>query len=145
MIAAVWPGGKGNVSYGANVGSNHTGKLADQEIRPGEGVFFGLGTSIKFPANYEEAMYTIIASGVTTLPQRVRFPFSLIMTVTEIISGLSPAINEILPAWILYESVYTYFRNENKFISRYTPSFFLDDAFSYFSNIFSNARKSNRL
>jgi hypothetical protein len=118
LIAALWPGGKGNVSYGANVGSNHTGKVADQEIRPGEGVFFGLGTNIKFPSNFEEAPYSLIASGVTTLPQRVRFPFSLIMSPTENISSLSSAINEILPAWILYESEYTYFRNENKFIAR---------------------------
>jgi len=41
LIASVWPGGKGNVGYGANVGSNHTGKAPDQELWPGEGVFFG--------------------------------------------------------------------------------------------------------
>jgi hypothetical protein len=87
-------------------------------ICSGEGVFFGLGTNIKFPACYEESPYSIIASGVTTLPQRVRFPFSLIMSPTESIKGLSIAINEIIPAWILYESEFTFFRNENKFISR---------------------------
>lgn len=37
LIAAMWPAGKGNVGYGANVGSNHTGKAPDQELRPGEG------------------------------------------------------------------------------------------------------------
>lgn len=37
LIAAMWPAGKGNVGYGANVGSNHTSKAPDQEIRPGEG------------------------------------------------------------------------------------------------------------
>jgi NDP-sugar pyrophosphorylase family protein len=31
LIAAMWPQGKGNIAYGANVGSNHTGKLPDQE------------------------------------------------------------------------------------------------------------------
>ena len=36
LIAAYWPEGKGNIAYGANVGSNHTGKAPDQEIRPGE-------------------------------------------------------------------------------------------------------------
>ena len=35
--SAMWPAGKGNVGYGANVGSNHTGKAPDQELRPGEG------------------------------------------------------------------------------------------------------------
>lgn len=33
----------GNVAYGAKVGSNHTGRAADQEAVLGEGVFFGLG------------------------------------------------------------------------------------------------------
>lgn len=101
LIAALWPEGKGNVGYGANVGSNHTSKAPDQEIRPGEGVFFGLGTSIKFPANYQSSPYTIIATGVCTLPQKVDFPFSLINTPGESITGLSPAINEISPGWVL--------------------------------------------
>ena len=30
LIASLWPEGKGNVGYGANVGSNHTGKANDQ-------------------------------------------------------------------------------------------------------------------
>lgn len=44
---------------------------ADQEIWPGEGVFFGLSTVIKFPANYSESPFSVIGSGVTCLPQRV--------------------------------------------------------------------------
>ncbi|MFP6667344.1 MAG: DUF4954 family protein, partial [Pirellulales bacterium] len=47
LIAVLWPEGKGNVGYGANVGSNHTSKAPDQECWPGEGAFFGLGTNIK--------------------------------------------------------------------------------------------------
>lgn len=35
LRVALWPEGRGNVAYGANVGSNHTGKLADQEAVPG--------------------------------------------------------------------------------------------------------------
>lgn len=46
---------------------------ADQEIWPGEGVFFGLSTVIKFPANYSESPFSVIGSGVTCLPQRVRW------------------------------------------------------------------------
>jgi hypothetical protein len=80
LIAALWPEGRGNIGYGANVGSNHTSRTADQEIHPGAGTFFGLGTSVKFPANFRDAPYSVIATGSTTLPQRVGFPFSLITT-----------------------------------------------------------------
>ena len=78
LIAALWPDGCGNLGYGANVGSNHTGRMPDQEIMPGQGMFFGLGVNVKFPANYRESPFTLIATGVTTMPQRVKFPFSLI-------------------------------------------------------------------
>jgi hypothetical protein len=30
LIATIWPSGRGNVSHGASVGSNHTGKAPDQ-------------------------------------------------------------------------------------------------------------------
>jgi hypothetical protein len=141
LIAALWPEGKGNVGYGANVGSNHTSKAPDQEIRPGEGVFFGLGTCIKFPANYQASPYSVIATGVCTLPQKVDFPFSLINTPGESVTGLSPAINEISPGWVLSDrcdavvvrwcccsclefscacSVYTVWRNQHKFEKRCT-------------------------
>lgn len=46
-------------------------RQADQEIWPGEGVFFGLSTVIKFPGNYSESPFSVIGSGVTCLPQRV--------------------------------------------------------------------------
>ena len=85
----------------SGVNSNHTSKAPDQEIRPGEGVFFGLGTCIKFPANYQKAAYSVIATGVCALPQKVEFPFALINTPGESITGLSPAINEISPGWLL--------------------------------------------
>ncbi|MBI3322433.1 MAG: DUF4954 family protein [Candidatus Omnitrophica bacterium] len=69
LIAAFWPEGKGNVGYGANVGSNHTAKAPDQEIWPGEGTFFGLGVNIKFPSDLTGSPYTIIASGVASHPR----------------------------------------------------------------------------
>lgn len=119
LIAAMWPEGRGNIGYGANVGSNHTSRSADQEIRPGEGTFFGLGTSIKFPANYDDAPYTVIATGTTTLPQRVAMPFSLITAALVDTGGLyTPGINQILPAWGLYANAYALFRNERKYASR---------------------------
>ncbi|MEI8176896.1 MAG: DUF4954 family protein, partial [Candidatus Omnitrophota bacterium] len=78
LIAAFWPEGKGNIGYGANVGSNHTSKAPDQELWPGEGIFFGLGVNIKFPSDFSKAPYTIIATAVNALPQKVTLPFSLI-------------------------------------------------------------------
>ncbi len=118
LIAAYWPEGKGNVGYGANVGSNHTGKAPDQEIWPGEGAFFGMGSSIKFPTDFSHAPYIIVASGIATLPQRVEMPFSLINQRAEIFEGISPAFNEILPGWVLSDNIYIVRRNERKFVTR---------------------------
>ena len=101
LIAALWPAGKGNIGYGANVGSNHTSKSPDQEILCGEGMFFGLGSNVKYPANFLGAPYTIIATAVNTLPQRVEFPFSLINSPRETVGGISPSFNEIFPGWVL--------------------------------------------
>ncbi len=117
LIAAIWPGGRGNVGYGANVGSNHTSRLPDQELLAGEGMFWGLGCSIKFPANYMNSPYSIVSTGVTTLPQKVDFPFSLINE-CDGTAGMSPAINELVPAWVLSENTYSIFRNENKYRKR---------------------------
>jgi len=118
LIAAFWPEGKGSVGYGANVGSNHTSKPLDQEIWPGEGLCFGPGSNIKFPANFTKAPYTIIASGVATLPQKVTFPFSLINTPASAYPGISPAYNEIMPGWVLSDNIFTIRRNEGKYQAR---------------------------
>ena len=118
LIAAFWPEGKGNVGYGANVGSNHTAKAPDQELWAGEGTFFGLGVNIKFPSNFTKAPYSIIATGVSALPQKVEFPFSLINTPAKLYEGISPAYNEIMPAWVLSDNIFTIRRNEGKYIKR---------------------------
>jgi hypothetical protein len=118
LIAALWPEGKGNISSGANVGSNHTGKAPDQEFWPGEGAFLGLGVSIKYPADFSRAPYTLVASGVSTLPQKVTFPFSLIRSPASHHEGVSPAYNEILPAWVLSDNLYAVRRNEAKYRAR---------------------------
>lgn len=122
LIASYWPAGRGNVGYGANVGSNHTGKAPDQELWPGEGVFFGLGSSIKFPSNFSEAPYTLIATGAVTLPQKVSLPFSLITTPAAKFEEFSPALNELQPAWILSDNLYMVLRNESKFKKRGSKS-----------------------
>lgn len=118
LIATMWPEGKGNVGYGANVGSNHTAKAPDQELWPGEGTFFGLGANIKFPSDFTKAPYTIIATAVTALPQRVEFPFSLIIQPDQLHDGVSPAYNEIIPGWVLSENIYAVRRNEGKYQKR---------------------------
>ena len=118
LIAAFWPEGKGNVGYGANVGSNHTSKAPDQEIWPGEGCFFGLGTNIKFPSDFTKAPYMIIASGVSALPQKVTFPFSLVNSPAATLAGVSPAYNEIMPGWVLSDNIFTIKRNEGKYKKR---------------------------
>ncbi len=118
LIAVLWPEGKGNVGYGANVGSNHTSKAPDQEFWPGEGAFLGLGVNIKYPADLSRAPYTIIASGVTTLPQKVTFPFSLINNPSASYPGVSPAYNEMIPAWLLTDNMFTLKRNEGKYKAR---------------------------
>jgi hypothetical protein len=118
LIAAIWPEGKGNVGYGANIGSNHTSKAPDQEIWCGEGTFFGLGVNIKFPCDFTHAPYSIIATAVNTLPQRVEFPFSLINSPAQSLPGISPAYNEIMPGWVLSDNIYTVKRNEGKYKKR---------------------------
>lgn len=118
LIAALWPEGRGNVAYGANVGSNHTSKAPDQEFRPGEGAFLGLGVSVKFPADFSQAPYTILACGVVILPQKLLFPFSLINVPSTAYPGISRAYNEIIPAWLLTDSLYTVKRTERKHQAR---------------------------
>ena len=101
LIAAFWPEGKGNIAHGANIGSNHPSRAPDQEIRPGEGLFIGLDTHIKFPSDFTQAPYTLLAAGVLGLPQRLEFPFSLVTVRYENIEGISPAFMEIRPGWVL--------------------------------------------
>ena len=118
LIAAYWPEGKGNVSSGANVGSNHPSRAPDQEIWPGEGTFFGLGVHIKFPTDFSRAPYSIIATGVTALPQKVSFPFSRIDVPRTYYEGIYPAYNEIIPGWVLSDNIYSVRRNEEKYKKR---------------------------
>jgi hypothetical protein len=118
LIAAYWPEGKGNVGYGANVGSNHTGKAPDQEIWCGEGTFFGLGVNIKMPTDFSHAPYSIIATAVNALGQKVEMPFSLINTPAARLERISPAYNEIMPGWVLSDNIFSIKRNEGKYIKR---------------------------
>jgi hypothetical protein len=118
LIGAVWPEGKGNIGYGCNCGSNHTGKAPDQEFWPGEGMFLGLGVNVKYPGCFTESPYTFVATGTTLPPQNVAFPFSLITNPSDLPEGLSGDMNEIIPGWVLRNNLFAIKRNERKFKSR---------------------------
>lgn len=118
LIAALWPEGCGNLGYGANVGSNHTGRMPDQEVMPGQGMFFGLGVNIKFPANYRESPFTLVATGVTAMPQRLKFPFSLLRPGDPQMTGVAPRLNEIVPGWNYACNAYALDRNAYKYSVR---------------------------
>ena len=105
LIGVLWPLGRGNVGYGANVGSNHTGRLPDQECLAGEGTFWGLSTVVKFPVALA-APYCILAAGSQLSPQRITMPFSLLIDGT------------IVPGWVLSKSPYTLARSATKFAQR---------------------------
>jgi len=126
LISALWPEGRGNVGYGANIGSNHTGRMPDQEIMPSLGQFFGLGCSIKFPANFSEAPFTIIATGAICEPQRLKFPFSLIKPS----QNDRACLNEIIPGWVYSKNAYGVFRSVYKWDKRSGVKNSLDLLFS---------------
>lgn len=112
LIAVLWPGGRGNVGYGANVGSNHTGRLPDQECTAGEGTFWGLSCVIKFPVDLSSAPYSVVAAGTNMAPQRCTMPFSLI------VGDNGRSGSRIIPGWVLRSSPYTIVRSEHKFATR---------------------------
>lgn len=113
VIATLWLGGRGNVAYGCNIGSNHTGRIPDQECCAGEGIFWGLSSVIKFPVDLTLAPYSIVAAGTTMVPQRCTMPFALIVNSPTGRSG-----TEIVPGWIVLYSPYTIVRSEQKFAQR---------------------------
>jgi len=118
LISTLWPTGRGNVGYGANVGSNHTSRAPDQEFWAGEGMFVGLGVNVKFPCDFSRSAYTVVACGVDLPPQKVTFPFSLIAPPKDPLPGFAPTVNQITPAWMLRENVYALKRCETKFQAR---------------------------
>jgi Domain of unknown function (DUF4954) len=117
VIATLWLCGRGNVGYGSNVGSNHTGRIPDQECCAGEGIFWGLSCAIKFPVDLTFAPYSIVAAGTTMVPQRCTMPFSLIMNSAPV-DRMDRGGTEIVPGWVLLYSPYTVVRSEQKFEQR---------------------------
>ncbi|NNM67485.1 MAG: DUF4954 family protein [Spirochaetales bacterium] len=117
LISCWWPQGRGNLGYGANVGSNHTSRAPDQEIRPGEGMFFGLDCAVKFPADFSESPYSLVATGVVTESQRMELPFSLLLEGSGN-QQPAPGLTRVIPGWVLAENFYMVWRNETKFQKR---------------------------
>jgi Domain of unknown function (DUF4954) len=111
LISIVWITGRGNVGYGANVGSNHTGRLPDQIITCAEGIFWGLSCIVTMPIDLSCSSYTLIAAGTHLNSGRCTMPFSLIVGNNN--NGIS-----IIPGWLLKSSPYTIERNENKYSTR---------------------------
>jgi hypothetical protein len=118
LISTLWPMGRGNVGYGSNIGSNHTGRIPDQECTVGEGIFWGLGSVIKFPVDLSRCCYSVVAAGVQLPPQSIGMPFSLIMSGNGNGGDGSDGMNEIVPGWLLHSSPYTILRSEEKFKKR---------------------------
>lgn len=118
LIATNWPAGRGNVGSGAQVGSNHTSRLPDQSLLAGEGIFFGLATAIKFPANYSESPYTVIATGLITGPQRICFPFSLLSLLDDIPADAPSGYNRLVPGWMFSHNLFAILRDEYKHAQR---------------------------
>mmetsp|Transcript_9193 Transcript_9193/g.17902 ORF Transcript_9193/g.17902 Transcript_9193/m.17902 type:complete len:437 (+) Transcript_9193:127-1437(+) len=118
LVGVLWPLGRGNVAYGANVGSNHTGRLPDQECTAGEGIFWGLSCIVKLPIDLSLAPYSMVAAGTTLTPQRITMPFSLIVESSSSSVGNSRSRNDIAPGWVLQHTPYTLVRNDKKYATR---------------------------
>lgn len=125
LISAIWPQGHGNIAYGAMVGSNHTSRRPDQIIMPGEGAFFGLGCRVQFPSSFAEAPFSLIATAVDLLPQRLEFPFSLISRPRLRPEGLAEGYNHLIPAWMIESNFSALLRNNSKFRDRGEPEYSL--------------------
>ncbi|MBY0522449.1 MAG: DUF4954 family protein [Gemmataceae bacterium] len=117
-IAVIWPEGRGNISHGVSAGCNHTSRAPDQECWLGEGTFLGLGVQLKYPLDLRGAPYSVVAAGTALPPQKLDIPFSLIHAPTERPPGVSAALNEIVPAWVLTDNLYLLKRAEAKLRAR---------------------------
>ncbi len=119
LIGAYWPSGRGNLGYGSNVGSNHTSRSPDQEVRPGEGTFFGLDCAVKFPFDLSESPYCVVATSTVVAPQAICMPFSLISNLPTNIE-ITGAQNLVVPGWMLRSNMYAILRAAIKFAKRDT-------------------------
>jgi hypothetical protein len=104
LVAALWPAGRGNVAYGATVGADQRSRLPDHEGHLGEGIFFGPGASVQYPADFSAAPYTVVAGGLTLPPQRLAFPFALVTAPPSRPPDAGTEAHEVVPAWMLADN-----------------------------------------
>jgi len=81
-------------------------------LRPAEGQFFGLSCLVKFPGNFEDAPWTLIASGTQVPPGRFSLPFSLIRDQAGEEKPLAS------PGWMWLHNAWALERAEAKLASR---------------------------
>jgi hypothetical protein len=112
LIASLWPEGRGNVGHGASLGSNHTGRRADQELRPGEGLFFGLCCQVQFPCDFSQGQWSLVGSGTKVPSGRWPFPFSLVR------SEAGQESPRVQPGWMWLQNAYALERAEVKLAAR---------------------------
>ncbi|KAL7551212.1 hypothetical protein ACHAWF_014406 [Thalassiosira exigua] len=148
LIGILWPLGRGNVGYGSNVGSNHTGRIPDQETSVGEGTL--LPSKLRRPKSKRAAARRarVPGGGDRTESRRrtlfwglgsvIKFPVDLTSSPYSIVAAgvqLPPqrvalpfslitdgpgGMNQITPGWLLQYSPYTVARSEVKFANRRT-------------------------
>lgn len=125
LISACWTMGRGNLGYGSMIGANHTGRSNDQECFPGEGCFYGLGSSVLYPFCMMQAPYSVISAGVSCSPQKISFPFSLVADPLAPYPPalgeqhpLSPSLSTLKPGWVLISNPYFLERSMAKYTRR---------------------------
>ena len=149
LIGILWPLGRGNVGYGSNVGSNHTGRIPDQETSVGEGTVSccfmcaKLRVMLSWTCVPQTHVLENVASNVPLLQFWglgcvIKFPVDLTSAPYSIIAAgvqLPPqritlpfslitdgpgGMNQLTPGWLLQYSPYTVARSEVKFANRRT-------------------------
>jgi len=121
LVSTAWAMGRGNIAYGGMVGANHTSRRDDQECFPGEGCFFGMGASVKFPFNCLASPYSVVAANTVCQAQKISFPFSLVGSPQHPYpagQNIAQTMSCLKPGWVLASNPYFIERSMNKFSRR---------------------------
>src|SRR5262249_34214469 len=118
LTPPLWPDAPATWGTAPTGGPITPPKHPDKGFCPAKGSSPARGGTAKFPPGCTRAPCSILARGVTTLPQKVIFPFSLINAPSARFQDVSTALNEIIPAWLLTDNLFTLKRNEAKFRQR---------------------------
>jgi NDP-sugar pyrophosphorylase family protein len=102
--------GMSNMPAGATIGSNHTSRANDGEIRAGRGFWPGLAVSLKHSSRF--ASFVIIAGGNYPRELDIPLPFSLVSR------NVSLDRLEVMPAYFWMYNLYALERNSWKAADR---------------------------